>query len=266
MRFSSLDRYTFDCRGWVRFEDVLSPGEVAELRQAVAAQKLPRAGPTVAQQRFGEHGDLLRWHAGFRALVDHPLVLDTLRQLVGPTARLDHSYGIVMRPGTAGLGLHGPIQPFDPSQFYVHRGGQMWNGMVAFSWALTDARPGDGGFGCISGSHRAEEPVPAGAERLVEEVTLRAGSMVVFTEALFHCTVPWNGQEDRFNLLYKFCPGNSAWARRPPAPPDVVEVMTDRQRVLVEPPSVEAHSPLPAMPPGRSGHAGPDRWRSRRAR
>lgn len=258
MKFSALHRYLFDCRGWVLFEDVLDGGDVAALRDAIAAQDLPRAGVSVTQQRFGEHGDLLRWHAGFRDLVDHPLVLDALRHLVGPTARLDHSYGIVMRPGTSGLGLHGPVPPFDPSQFYVYRGGQMWNGMVAFSWALTDAAPGQGGFGCLSGSHRAEEPLPPGAERLVEEVPQRRGSLVVFTEALFHCTVPWAGTEDRFSLLYKFCPGNSAWARRAPAPPDVVELLSARQRVLVEPPAVEGHSPLP--PPAS------DRWRSRRAR
>ena len=258
MRLTPLDRYTFDCRGWLRFDDVLDAATVAGLRQVIAGQRLAPPEDTVAGQRFGEHGDLLRWDARLRALLDHPLVLATLHDLVGPTARLDHSYGIMMRPGTAGLGLHGPQQPFDPSQFYVHRGGRMWNGMVAFAWALTDAEPGDGGFGCIPGSHRADEPVPAGAESLVVEVPQRAGSLLVFTEALFHCTVPWRGRDVRYSVLYKYCPGNSAWARRPPAPPEVVELLTDRQRALVAPPSVEAHPPLPAPDP--------ERWRSRRAR
>jgi len=238
---SPLDRYAFDCRGWLRFDDVLDGGAVAALRRTIAEQRLPPPGTTVAGQRFGEHGDLLRWDEGFRRLLDHPVVLEALHDLVGPTARLDHSYGIMMRPGTAGLGLHGPQQPFDPSQFYVHRGGRMWNGMVTFSWALTDAEPGDGGFGCIPGSHRAEEPVPAGAESLVVEVPQPAGSLLVFTEALFHCTVPWRGRDVRYSVLYKYCPGNSAWALRPPAPPGVVELLTDRQRALVAPPSVEAH-------------------------
>jgi hypothetical protein len=254
-----LDRYAFDCRGWLLFEDVLGAGAVARLRGVIAAQHVAEPGDSVWDQRFGEHGDLLRWDEELRALVDHPLVLDALADLVGPTARLDHSYGIMMRPGTAGLGLHGPQQPFDPSQFYVHRGGRMWNGMVAFSWALTDAEPGDGGFGCIPGSHRADEPVPEGAERLVVEVPQRAGSLLVFTEALFHCTVPWRGRAVRYSLLYKYCPGNSAWARRPPVPPDVLPLLTDRQRALVEPPSVEGHSRLPAPDRG-------ERWRSRRAR
>jgi hypothetical protein len=229
----------------MRFDDVLDHRAVQELRGAIAGQQLPRPGPSVAQQRFGADGELFRWHGRFRDLIDHPLVLDCLRQLVGPTARLDHSYGIMMRPGTSGLGLHGPQQPFDPAQFYVHRGGRMWNGLVAFAWALTEARAGDGGFGCIPGSHRAEEPLPPGAERLVTEVPQPAGSLLVFTEALFHCTVPWSGAEDRYSLLFKYAPGSTAYASRPAAPPDVVRTLTGRQRALVQPPSVDAHPPLP---------------------
>lgn len=243
-RFSALDRYVFDCRGWVLVPGVLSPAEVGSLRAAIAQQGLARPGAAVADQRFGEHGDLLRWDAGFRGLMDHTLVVDALRQLVGPSARLDHSYGIMMRPGTSGLGLHGPQQPFDPSQFYVHRGGRIWNGMVACSWALTDARRGDGGFGCISGSHRAEEPLPPGAERLVEEVPQPAGSLLIFTEALFHCTVPWTGAEDRCNVLFKYCPGNSAWDNRLPVPPDILPLLTPRQQALAAPPSVYGRPPL----------------------
>ncbi len=242
--FSALDRYAFDCRGWALLDDALDAATVAALRNAIAAQRLHRPGATVETQRFGQYGELFRWGPPFRELIDHPLVLDALAQLLGPNARLDHAYGIMMRPGTAGLGLHGPQPPFDPSQFYVHQGGRIWNGMVAFSWALTDGRPGEGGFGCIPGSHRADEPLPAGAESLVEEVPQPAGSLLVFTEALVHCTVPWNGRADRYSLLFKYCPGNSAWGRDPPAPPDVVALLTPRQRLLLEPPYVEGRRPV----------------------
>ncbi len=234
MRFSPRHRYLFDCRGWVLLEGVLDDRAVAELRGAVAARDLAPPGQTLDSQRFGRLGEMFRWHQAFRRLIDHPLVVDALVQLVGPTARLDHAYGIAMRPGTAGLGLHGPQQPFDPSQFYVHRGGRIWNGMVAFSWSLTDGGPGEGGFGCISGSHRAEEPLPPGAEQLVEEVPQPAGSLLVFTEALFHCTVPWKGREDRLALLYKYCPGGAAWGAEPPLPDDVLPLLSGRQRLLAE--------------------------------
>jgi hypothetical protein len=243
-RFSALDRYAFDCRGWALVEEALDKRTVRTLAEAVTAQELAPPGPTVTGQRFGQYGAFFRWHQAIRDLIDHPLVLDALGQLVGPTARLDHAYGIRMSPGTAGLGLHGPQQPFDPSQFYAYRGGRIWNGMVAFSWALTDGRPGDGGFGCISGSHRAEEPLPSGAESLVAEVPQPTGSLLVFTEALFHRTVPWNGRGERCTLLFKYCPGNSAWGKDPPVPADELPLLSPRQRLLVEPPHVEGRPPV----------------------
>ena len=119
----------------------------------------------------------------------------------------------------------------------------MWSGLLSFAWALTDAEPGDGGFGCIPGSHRAEEPVPAGAEALVVEVPQRAGSLLVFTEALAHCTVPWNGTGNRVSLLYKYSPGNSTWSRSPAARPEVLPLLTPRQRRMVEPPYVGGREP-----------------------
>lgn len=239
----ALDRYTFDVRGYLLFEDVLAPSTVAELRDAVAARGLPPPGPSVESQRFGWNGDLLRWHRGFRNLVDHPLVLAVLSDLVGPHVRLDHAYGIAMSPGTSGLGLHGPVRPFDPAQYYVHRGGAMRSGLVAFSWSLTGGTPGQGGFGCIPGSHRADEPLPVGADALVQEVPQPPGSLLVFTEALVHCTLPWRGDGTRLALLYKYSPGSSAWSGAVVAPPDVVGVLTERQRRLVEPPYVGGRPP-----------------------
>lgn len=240
---SALDRYEFDTSGFVLFEDALDLRTRDDLADAIAAQALPPPGSTVESQRFGWHGELLRWHQAFRDLVDHPRVVSALLAFAGPDVRLDHAYGIAMAPGTSGLGLHGPARPFDPAQYYVHRGGHIRSGLLAFSWSLTGGTAGAGGFGCIPGSHRAEEPLPAGAERLVQEVAQPAGSLLVFTEALVHCTLPWQGGATRHALLYKYSPGSSAWAGSPPAPPDVVALMTPRQRRLVEPPYVGGRTP-----------------------
>ena len=61
---------------------------------------------------------------------------DVLVELCGPVLRLDHAYGIVMAPGTTGLGLHGGGTPFDPAQFYVVNGGRISCGLVAVQWSL----------------------------------------------------------------------------------------------------------------------------------
>ncbi len=241
-----LDRYTFDVRGYILFEQVLDRRTISKLRSAIDEQRLPPADETIERQRFGSGGSLFTWHRTFCDLIDHPLVLAVLSELIGPFVRLDHAYGITMRPGTAGLGLHGPAEPFDSSQYYVHRMGVMRSGLLSLSWSLTDSVPGQGGFGCIPGSHKAAVPVPAGAESLVVEVHQPAGSLLVFTEALMHQTVPWRGSDTRWAVLYKYSPGSTAWGDTPAAPPEVVATMSDRQQRFFQPPSVGGR--VPAIP------------------
>lgn len=253
MGLTPLQRYSFDLRGYLLIEDVLDRAALGALRQTIAAQRLPAPGEGVMEQRFSFAGEMLGWHQAFRDLIDHPVMVDVLDALIGPYARLDHVYGIMMRPGQRGLGLHGPAWPFDPAQYYLHRHGHMRSGLLACAWALTDGRSGDGGFGCIPGSHRADEPFPAGAEELTVEVTQPAGSLLVFTEALVHCTIPWLGRGDRYALLYKYSPGNSTWSPRAAANPDVLDALTPRQRALLEPPYVGGRPPSLGDPGERPG-------------
>ncbi|MDP9075179.1 MAG: phytanoyl-CoA dioxygenase family protein [Actinomycetota bacterium] len=238
-----LDRYSFDLRGYLVIEHVLDPSAVARLRAVIEDQRLPPADDTIARQRFGQGGRLFAWDRAFCDLLDHPLALAVLTDLIGPYVRLDHAYGITMRPGTSGLGLHGPAEPFDASQYYLHRKGAMRSGLVTLTWTLSDGGAGQGGFGCIPGSHKASEPLPAGAESLVVEVPTPAGSLLVFTEALMHCTVPWRGADTRWAVLYKYSPGATAWDPSPPAPPDVVATMSARQQRFFQPPSVGGRVP-----------------------
>ncbi len=241
---SPLQRYSLDVNGFLLLERALAPETVAKMRALVAAQRLVRAGESIRSQRFGQAGALFEWDPLFVDLIDHPWTLAILRELIGSHVRLDHAYGIAMRPGTSGLGLHGPAEPFDPAQFYVSRMGALRSGLLAFSWSLTDGKPGDGGFGCIPGSHQVNQPVPPGAESLVVEVPQPAGSLLVFTEALVHCTIPWSGDEDRLTLMLKYSPGNSAWDPSPAAGELAVQSMSDRQRRFFKAPSVGGHHPV----------------------
>ena len=71
----------------------------------------------------------------------------------------------------------------------------------------------------------------------------RAGDVVVFTEALTHGTLPWQGAEQRRTLLFKYSPGNSAYSHV--QWPDVLlAACTARQRLLLQPPSVGGHQPV----------------------
>ncbi len=241
---SPLQRYRFDVDGYLLLDRALDEAAVQRLRSAVSRQRLARPDGTIERQRFGQGGAMFGWDPAFGELVDHPWVVAVLGDLIGAHVRLDHAYGIVMAPGTSGLGLHGPAEPYDPAQYWVSRLGSLRSGLLAFSWTLVDGRPGGGGFGCIPGSHKACEPLPEGAESLVVEVAQPAGSLLVFTEALVHCTIPWHGDEDRLVVMLKYSPGNSAWEVAPAAPPDVVAAMPERRRLFFQPPSVGAHRPV----------------------
>lgn len=240
------ERYLVDIQGYVVRRSALSTNEVQALNVAVDLLGLPEPNETdIWSQRFRNHLGSARC---FRDLIDHPAVIGPVIDLCGEYARLDHAYGIVMDRGQRGLGLHGGGTPHDPSQYYEVRGGTMFNGLVAAQWALVDHRPGDGGFGCIPGSHRANFALPQAVPAdWVVEVPMAAGDLVIFTEALTHCTIRWSGQGMRRTLLYKYAPGHLAWGRNYGS--DLAElsattVLTQRQKALLDPPAVSPRQSL----------------------
>lgn len=231
-----LDRYSFDTTGYLVVENALSREQVQHMR-AVIKEHGVEGGPTVEEQRFGWHGELLTWDQAFRDVIDHPVVLDALAAFIGPQVRLDNAYGIVMEPGTEGVGLHGPAQPYDPAQYFRHEAGITRTGMLGFGWALDDTPDDGGGFGCIAGSHLISTPPPAGAENLVHPVRQQAGSLLIFTEALWHRTMPWNGRSRRLALFYKYAAGTIQFDAAPALPAQQEDLLSERQRLLVRPPS-----------------------------
>ena len=215
------------------------------LRLAVVELGLPRPSATLA--RASASAATSPRDQAFRDLLDHPAMLEPMLEMCGPKVRLDHTYGITMAPGSGGLGLHGGGDPHDPAQFYEVRGGRMYNGLVAVQWALVDHRRGDGGFGCIPGSHkavvRAAPAARSGAGRRGADERRRRAS--IFTEALTHCTIPWRGPDRPADPAVQVLP-------RPLA----VEPRRQRRRAPGSPPDRAPAPPVPA-PGGARAPAGP---------
>jgi len=239
---SDLERYFFDLYGYVVRHDALSPAEVDDLNAAIDRLGVAPPGSSLESQRFV---GFLEREQVFRDLIDHEGVLEAIIEMCGPTARLDHAYGIIMAPGTDGLGLHGGGTPHDPAQFYDVRGTRMYNGLVAVQWALVDHNPGDGGFCCVPGSHRANFARPAGHPRSwVVDVPMLAGDVVIFTEALTHGTSSWRAPYTRRSMLYKYAPGHSSWGiqyQSTLAALAASGLLTERQQRLMQIPAVSPH-------------------------
>jgi hypothetical protein len=234
------ERYLFDLRGYLVIPGVLAEEEVAQLNALIDGRELTPPDVSVESQRFG---GFLGWDPRFRDLIDHPRILPYLLEMLGPALRLDHAYGIKMREGSPGLNLHGGGTPYDPAQYYHYRNERMYCGLTVVTWALSDALEGQGGFCCVPGSHKSNVALPAPIRNhshnpgCTVAVPMRAGDVLIFTEALTHGTLPWTAPHHRRSLLYKYSPGHQTWGRGSYGE-DVRDQATEKQRLLLEPPYV----------------------------
>lgn len=250
------ERYLFDLQGYLRIENAIEPEALAEINAWLDAQA--ETDPAFGGQTGNTHlENILTWGPRFRDLLDNPRVLPTLIELLGDRLRLDHDYAIFLQPGHEGLKLHGPtLSPYDPCHYFHYVDGRMFCGLTVATYALGDVPPDAGGLAVIPGSHKSHYPLPDDiryyrrSSPIVQQVPVKAGDCVIFTEALMHGTLPWKGPGVRRTLFYKYAPGNIAWSNRVYLSP-VVEpegraleaALTERQRLLLMPPSAKNHKP-----------------------
>jgi len=244
------ERYLFDLMGYLVVDDVLSAGELGELNELVdrrapwEAYEREQRGSTVGELNL-HVGPLHAWEEPFRRLIDHPRLVPYLLELIGPKFRFDHGYAIFMKRGGSKHPLHGGGTPYDPGQYYHYRNGKLYNGLIVVSYALGDVRPSDGGFAAIPGSHKSNLPCPPKIRQFeqtgpwLQQVPQKAGSIVIFTEALTHGTWPWLADTERRSLLYKFSPGHMAWSGRYPKASDAEDgVWSDQAQRILQPPYI----------------------------
>lgn len=251
------ERYLFDLNGYLVVKNAVAPAALARLNEWLDGQG-ERLDPT--GKGTIKPGGTLLWGPEFRALLDNPVVLPYLRELLGDGLRLDHEYAIFSKQENAGLALHGGGAPYDPSQYYHFRNGRPFSGLTVISYALRPIGPGEGGFAAIPGSHKANLPCPkplrvmqdAHPNELVRQIPQQAGDCVIFTEALTHGTFPWRAAHTRRSILFKFAPAHMSWGSGTyfPAPGnDSVMALdgdlTDAQRALLAPPGIWQRRPVP---------------------
>jgi hypothetical protein len=213
------ERYLFDLQGYITVPGALG---AAELRTLNAIWDEHIALDMAADATTRRWGNLLDWGAEFRRLIANPRIAPYLVEIVGERYRLDHDYADLIRTGKGPIGtrLHGGGTPFDPSQYYRFQDGRMHNGLTVVAYALRDVNPGDGGFGCVPGSHKSNYRFPDEWRELdqlrpfMHAVTGPAGTAILFTEALTHGTLPWRGAGERRTLFFKYSPHPVSWAAR----------------------------------------------------
>lgn len=238
----STERYLFDLNGYLVVPDALSVEAVTAVDRLMDERIVRDVAADATTHRFA---DVLDWGPEVRALIDHERMVPYLEEILGTGYRLDHDYADVIRSGKGPIGtrLHGGAVPFDPGQWYTFVDGRPRSGLVVVAYNLCDVNPGDGGFGCVPGSHKANLPFPdewreleQDLDGLVRPVTGPAGSAILFTEAMTHGTLPWHGAGERRTLFLKYDPGPIAYGAAfydRDRWPD----LTARQRAILESPN-----------------------------
>jgi hypothetical protein len=159
-------------------------------------------------------GPVTEWATEIAGLVQEPTVTGLLDQLFPSGHYVDHVTLSLATPGAAGIGLHGGGHERDPRQAYRFLGDAWDIGLSIVMISLTPCREGDGGTALVPGSHKANlppaTPLPSPGEfhrtNWVSTVSMDAGDVLVFPEALMHGAFPWRCPWERRVMIIKAYP------------------------------------------------------------
>ncbi|MBT4136398.1 MAG: hypothetical protein HOE48_00715 [Candidatus Latescibacteria bacterium] len=273
-------RDTFARQGYVVVPNVLNQQQLDDLNQVYdqhilkREETLSQAGDVQKRRNIGErdkqmttdrHGNTYMgrrlWSKAYMDLIDNETMLPIVQEILSdpewghapthmpeelrPLFRLDHD-NIHYKPGR---------KPTDAPDVggALHGGPSSWH--ITCVYELNTVEPGDGGFGCVPGTHKPENhnkllnidgdwkrnwcdtewtsQLPNWDDDVpVHRVEAKAGDCILFTEKLTHGTIPWAGSGERRTLFYKYVPfgmhhGDVAYDTNDPE-------LTERQKRILE--------------------------------
>ena len=254
---TETEKYLFDMHGYLVIEGALSSEEVTAANAAIDhhADKisirpgdLAHGSETLCSTTGrGDLGGMLTWEKPycevFRNIMVHPKLAPYLEELLGPGFRLEAFSAITMDEGAEGFWFHEGAEPHDRSRGFLYRNGKMYCGMTNLAVQLTDVGPGDGGFACLPGSHKANFRCPGDIrlyhthqDRFVQ-IPARAGDAVLFVECLMHGALPWVSKHQRRSLIIRYNSGVVAEGLMGSyTPPPFYDELTEAQKAVISAP------------------------------
>ncbi|MCZ6677454.1 MAG: phytanoyl-CoA dioxygenase family protein [Candidatus Poribacteria bacterium] len=254
---TAAEKYLFDVHGYLVIEGALSPEEVTAANAAIdhyADQIQIRPNDLANESKTlrgtigrGDLGGMLTWKKPycdvFREMIAHPRLAPHLEELLGPGFRLEGLGIITMDEGAEGFWFHEGGEPYDRSRGFLYRNGRMYCGMTNMAVQLTDMGPGDGGFACLPGSHKANFPCPddirlyhTHQDRIVTP-SAKAGDAILFVECLMHGALPWVAKHQRRSVIIRYNSGVMAESVMGTyTPPPFYDELTEAQKAVISAP------------------------------
>lgn len=191
---SQHDRIVFDLKGYLIKPAVLSPAEIATIKDLVLRQKNePESLPVHERQLPG---------GAFASLIDHPEVINILLNVIDPDInkiRLENVFLSYREQGDGKWDPHAGGRTTNPNYAYNFHDGRIYSGMTRVVWELTEVLENQGGTCFLPGSHKANynirtnplASIDARDSGLWESYSCPAGSLVIFSEAVRHSGDIW---------------------------------------------------------------------------
>ena len=249
-------RFHFDAYGYVLLEDVLSPEEVTQLKDALYRMK---ADPDLEAKRVytrpqGDHyilmGNLVEYDPALLAYAAHPKLVPLVEDIVGGSVRLEETEAIINRRNpeindqtlasryTHPTGFH---RGTAPTWGCYEEEGKFHCLFVKTLAYLTDVGPDDGGTSVIPGSHRItwkkEAMIQAAmedpTEALIHQIEARAGSVLLFGESLIHSTTQIKSCTERVILVAGYTPPMLREWMGNEVSPEFIETLPEVLRPLI---------------------------------
>lgn len=206
-------KYSFDLTGLLQLDNFIDPGVLGMLN---AAWPERMAGRDMFDINFS-------WGAPWTHLIALEPVRPILQTLLGRGYRVDHCFGVnELFYSTKGR-MHHQSHMVDLGVTYTYQRGRPYTTLLTISVALMDIPTGAGGFCCVPGSHKANLDCPAAWYEIdkhphMVQIPQKAGSAVLFTEALTHGTYHLGHEQPRRSIIMRLTPGGVQFRRNPSQP------------------------------------------------
>lgn len=235
-----LNDYLFDLRGYLVLEAVIDLADLDEMNAWVDEHWAYVEQPWreenrdsgnrwighVETHRYGNHDgvnfqNIVEGGGVFERLIDHPGWVDLARKYINPINRLSiHENLLNVRARGEHIYMHsGGHSPICYQTFRQHNTGEWMVGQINVLIALHDIGPRDGGTVVIPGSHKVTDlhprlevelaprrEMPGGTAFGMEEVHLKAGDALFFTDSISHGSAERTNEGHRRTVLYRYSP------------------------------------------------------------
>lgn len=258
--------YLFDLNGFRVLRGALGDGQLAAINDFVDAHDVSalRPGEWIGDVEVHTYGakdgvnfqNIIEGGSVFEELIDHPAWIDEVRRYLvqgDHRLRIDECFLNIRRSGGY-IPIHSGGDNVRFTGLFRWHNGSWAVGQINILMALTDIGPGDGATTVVPGSHKASGAHPHrdwsagnGGDQAIamQEVHLRAGDALMFTDGLCHGSMPRTNPGERRVLIYRYAPHLLAPRLNYLPSDELIERLTPERRAIVLP------TP-PRMRPGRT--------------